>query len=249
MSEIELNDEDRARYQWQMWSPDIGEQGQRKLKTARVLISRVGGVGGAVATYLAAAGVGKLVLAHAGNVRIDDLNRQTLMTSDWVGRPRLESAARRLRELNPNVEIECVFENVSLANAVALIDRVDLAVCAAPLFEERLAMNGAAVAARKVMIDCAMYDFDAQITTIVPGESACLACRVPTSPPEWKRQFPVVGAVAGMIGALAAIEAIKRITGVGEGLVGRLLLCDLRQVIFRAVRVRRDPQCAVCSGV
>src|SRR5690606_150818 len=95
----ELSDDERRRYEWQMWSPGFGEQGQRRLKGASVLVSRVGGVGGTVALTLAAAGVGKLVLAHAGDVRLDDLNRQLLMTTDWLGKPRVESARRRLQEL------------------------------------------------------------------------------------------------------------------------------------------------------
>src|SRR5918999_4583152 len=104
----ELSDDERRRYEWQLWVPDFGEQGQRRLKGASVLISRIGGVGGAVAMQLAAAGVGRLVLAHAGDVRLNDLNRQLLMTTDWVGKPRVESAVRRLRELNPHVQVETV---------------------------------------------------------------------------------------------------------------------------------------------
>src|SRR3954468_21195275 len=124
-----------------MTTPDVGEAGQRKLKAASVLVTRVGGVGGAAAYYLAAAGVGKLVLAHAGLIRLPDLNRQILMTTDGIGELRTASAARRLRELNPNVKIETVNENPSSRNAADLISRVDLVLNAAPLFEERLALN------------------------------------------------------------------------------------------------------------
>src|SRR4051794_14797724 len=127
-----LTDDDRATYDWQMWVPGFGEPGQRKLKAASVLVSRVGGLGGAVAQYLAAAGVGRLVLAHAGDVKPSDLNRQTLMTHDWLGRPRVESAARRLRELNPRVEVVAVPENVSDENAGRLVGLADVVVDAAP---------------------------------------------------------------------------------------------------------------------
>ena len=109
---------------------------------------------------LAAAGVGKLVLAHAGNLRLDDLNRQLLMTTDWIGKPRVESAVRRLRELNPHVEIETVAENVSEANAADLVSRCDLVVGAAPLFTERLLLNREAVRQGKPLVDCAMYDLE-----------------------------------------------------------------------------------------
>src|SRR5215469_435942 len=136
-----LSDEERARYEWQLDTPGFGEEGQERLKGAAVLVSRVGGVGGAVAYQLAAAGVGRLVLAHAGNVRPSDLNRQLLMTYDWIGRPRVESAARRLCELNPRIVIDPIPENVAAGNVERLVGGVDLVVDAAPLFEERLLLN------------------------------------------------------------------------------------------------------------
>ncbi len=244
-----LNDEERARYEWQMSTPDIGEEGQKKLKSSRVLVSRIGGVGGAAAYYLAAAGIGKLVLAHAGNVKPSDLNRQILMTTDSLGKPRIESATRKLRELNPNVEVETIAENITPANATELIGKVDLVIDAAPLFEERLTMNQQVVQQRKVLVDCAMYDFEAQLTTIIPGQTPCLACLIAKPPAEWKRQFPVFGAVAGVIGALAAVEAIKVIAGIGNPLAGRMLIASLREMSFRTVSIQRNPQCPVCAGV
>ena len=249
MNHNPLSEEERARYEWQMSTADIGEEGQQKLKAARVLVSRIGGVGGAAAYYLAAAGVGKLVLAHAGNVKPSDLNRQILMTTDWLGKPRIESATRKLRDLNPNVEIETIAENITQANAANLIAKVDVVIDAAPLFEERLTMNQQVVQQRKVLVDCAMYDFEAQLTTIIPGESPCLACLIAKPPGEWKRQFPVFGAVAGVIGTLAAVEAIKVITGIGNPLAGRMLIASLREMTFRTVAIQRNPQCPVCAGV
>src|SRR5438445_74605 len=133
-----LTDADRARYEWQLWVDGFGEAGQQRLKGASVLISRCGGVGGMVAYELAAAGIGRLVLAHAGVVRPDDLNRQLLMTSDSIGRPRMEVAPIRLRELNPELVIEPVGENVSETNAERLVSSVDLVVSCAPVFSERL---------------------------------------------------------------------------------------------------------------
>lgn len=242
-----LTDEERATYEWQMWVPGFGEEGQRKLKASSVLISRVGGVGGAVATYLAAAGIGRLVLAHAGNLRHSDLNRQTLMTHDWLGKPRIESAARRLRELNPRLVVDAVPENISDANAERLVSSVDLVVDAAPLFQERLAMNAAAVQLGKPMVECAMFEMDAHVTTFIPGRTGCLACLYPDVPPEWKRQFPVFGAVAATAGTFGAVEAIKVLTGIGDPLADRMLVCDLRSMAFRTVKLRRDPACRVCS--
>jgi molybdopterin/thiamine biosynthesis adenylyltransferase len=244
-----LSDEERARYEWQMSTPDLGEAGQRKLKAARVLISRIGGVGGTAAYYLAAAGIGKLVIAHAGNVKPADLNRQILMTSDWLGKPRVESAARRLRELNPNVEVETIAQNITQANAGEIVAKVDLVIDAAPLFEERLALNQQVVKQRKVMVDCAMYDMEAQITTIIPGQTPCLACLVPQPPAAWTRQFPVIGAVAGIVGTLGALEAIKVITNIGHPLAGRMLIAALREMSFRTMTLQRNPQCPICANV
>src|SRR5262245_37006677 len=160
-----LTDEERAVYEWQLSVPGFGEAGQERLKAASVLISRCGGVGGNVAYQLAAAGVGRLILAHAGNLRHGDLNRQLLMTHDWVGKPRMEQAARRLRELNPHVEVEAVAENVAEGNVRRLVERADLVVDCAPLFAERFLLNREAVRQGKPLVECAMYELDAQVTT------------------------------------------------------------------------------------
>jgi molybdopterin-synthase adenylyltransferase len=242
-----LTPDELRRYEWQLSVRDFGEEGQRRLKGASVLVSRIGGVGGAVAMQLAAAGVGRLVLAHAGNLRLDDLNRQTLMTTDWIGKPRIESAVRRLRELNPHVEIETVAENVGEDNAARLVSRCDLVVAAAPLFAERLLMNREAVIQGKPLVDCAMYDLDGRVMSVLPGESACLACLYPEPPANWKRQFPVFSAVASTVGSLAAMEAIKLLAGLGQPLAGRLLTCDLREMTFRTIAIARRADCAVCG--
>ncbi len=242
-----LTDAERAVYEWQLWVDGFGEPGQEKLKGASVLVSRCGGVGGAVAYQLAAAGIGRLVLAHRGDVRANDLNRQLLMSYDGIGRPRVEQAAVRLRQLNPFVEIETIAENVTEENAERLVGRVDLVVGCAPLFRERLLLNRAAVAQGKPLVDCAMYELDTQLTTVVPGRTPCLACLYPTEPPAWKREFPVFGAVAGAIGCLGAMEAIKVLAGLGEPLLGQLLIGDLRDMTFRKVAIQRNSACAVCG--
>jgi molybdopterin/thiamine biosynthesis adenylyltransferase len=242
-----LTPEELTRYQWQLWVRDFGEDGQRRLKAASVLVSRIGGVGGTAAMQLAAAGVGKLVLAHAGNLRLDDLNRQLLMTTDWIGKPRVESAVRKLRELNPNVEIETVAQNVAEENAAGLVSRVDLVVAAAPLFTERLLMNREAVRQNKPLVDCAMYDLEGRLTTVLPGRGPCLACLYPEPPANWKRQFPVFSAVASTVGSLAAMEAIKLLAGLGESLTRRLLTFDLREMAFRTIAIARRSDCAVCG--
>jgi molybdopterin/thiamine biosynthesis adenylyltransferase len=243
-----LTDDDRAIYEWQLGVTGFGEEGQRRLKNASVLVSRVGGVGGTVACELAAAGVGRLVLAHAGNVRPDDLNRQLLMTHAWIGRPRMDLAERRLRELNPALEILAVAENVSEANVERLVGEADLVVGCAPLFRERLLMNREAVRQGKPLVDCAMYELEGQLTTVLPGRTPCLACLYPAEPPGWQRRFPVFGAVAGTVASLGAMEAIKVLARLGEPLFGQFLTFDLRNMTFRKASIRRRPDCAVCGS-
>jgi molybdopterin/thiamine biosynthesis adenylyltransferase len=243
-----LSDAEHRRYEWQMWVTGFGEDCQRKLKASSVLVSRCGGVGGLIAYQLAAAGIGKLVLAHAGELKASDLNRQILMQQDWIGRRRVDCAAQRLRELNPEVIVDAVPENICAENAQRLVERVDLIADGAPLFEERFAMNREAVRQRKPLVECAVFEMEAQITSIVPGLTPCLECLCREAPAHWKRQFPVFGAVSGMVGCLGAMEVIKVLTGLGEPLLGRLLVCDLRSMSFRTLQIKRDPLCVVCGN-
>jgi len=243
----ELTDEERAVYEWQLWVPGVGEEGQRKLKAASVFISRVGGLGGLVAYELAAAGVGRLILAHAGNLRADDLNRQLLQTHDHIGRPRIDSIVRRLRELNPRCEIIGIGENANEENASRLIAGADIVVDAAPLFQERLALNRAAFAQVRPMVECAMHEMEAHVTTFIPGRTGCLECYVHEVPSAWTREFPVFGAVSGTAACIGAVEVIKLVTGIGEPLGGELLAMDLAAMRFRRVRLPRRESCPVCS--
>ena len=243
-----LTPEERDRYTWQMWTPGFGEAGQEKLKAATVFISRIGGVGGTVAMQLAAAGVGRLILAHGGELRCNDLNRQLLMRSTGIGVLRVDQAVERLREINPHVEVVTFAENVSTARAEALVADADIVVSAAPLFEERLAMNAAAVHAGKRIVHCAMYDMEASVLVTEPGRTACLACLTPEAPAWWKREFPVFGSVAGVAGSLAATEVIKCLSGLGQSSTGKLIAMDLANNHLRTVAVARDPGCLVCGG-
>jgi molybdopterin/thiamine biosynthesis adenylyltransferase len=241
-----LTPDELDRYSWQRSVAGFGDDGQRRLRAAAVLVSRVGGVGGAAATYLAAAGVGRLVLAHAGNLRRNDLNRQTLMSTSGVGRPRVEQAAERLRDLNPHVVVETVPENATADNAARLVARCDLVVSAAPLFEERLALNAEAVRQGRPLVDAAMYDAEARLMSVLPG-GPCLACLYPAPPPLWRREFPVLGAVSGTVGALAALEAIKILTGCGPPLAGRLWTCDTAAMTCRTLTISARRECPVCG--
>jgi molybdopterin/thiamine biosynthesis adenylyltransferase len=243
----ELSEQERAIYEWQMWVPDFGQAGQKKLKAATALVSRCGGLGGPLCYSLAAAGIGKLVVAHAGNVKPSDLNRQILMTHDWLGKPRVESAARRLRELNPHLEVEAVGANVTDQNAAGLVGKVDLVFDCAPLFSERFAMNRECVRQRKPMVEAAMFSMEGQVTTILPGETPCLACLYPKDPTGWKRQFPVFGAVSALAAAIAAVEGIKLLAGFGQTLAGVLLYYDTGNMSFQRISVARRANCPVCG--
>jgi molybdopterin/thiamine biosynthesis adenylyltransferase len=200
-----------------------------------------------VALELAAAGVGKLVLAHGGVLQPSDLNRQLLQTHDHLGKLRIDSIVRRLKDLNPRCDIIGVPENVSEANADALVAQADIVVDAAPMFQERLALNAAAFRAGKPMVECAMHTLEASVTTFVPGKTGCLACYIPEVPPTWKRQFPVFGAVSGTAACIGAMEVIKLITGIGTTLQGELLSMNLETMQFRKVRLPKREDCAVCG--
>ncbi len=249
MSALELTDEDRALYEWQMWQPGVGEEGQRRLKNASVFVSRVGGIGGLVAMQLAAAGVGRLILAHAGPLRVPDLNRQLLQTRGHIGLPRMDSILRRLRELNPDVVLEGHGENVTVENAERLTAGADILVDAAPMFEERLAINDTAMRSRRPLVECAMHGMEATVTTFIPGRTGCLRCYLPSVPPTWKRRFPVFGAVSGTAASIGAVEVIKLITGIGEPLAGRLLSLDLASGRARNLRLPRREDCPACGSL
>jgi len=244
-----LTPEERAVYEWQIWVPGFGEAGQEKLKGASALVSRCGGLGGPLAQSLAAAGVGRLVIAHDGDLKPSDLNRQILQTADHVGKPRIDSIVRRLKALNPRVEVEGVAENVSDENAARLVGKVDIVFDCAPLFAERFAMNRECVRQGKPLVEAAMFSLEGQVTTIIPGKTPCLACLYPETPPEWKRQFPVIGAVSALAAQIAAMEGIKLLAGIGKPLAGELLYYDTASMTFQKIPVARRPDCPVCGGL
>ena len=242
-----LTDAEREVYSWQTTVAGFGEEGQRRLKAATVMVSRIGGVGGLVAYELAAVGVGRLVLAHAGKLKPSDLNRQLLMRHDALGQARIDTAVESLKALNPRLEIVAVPANVTEANAAKLVGQADVVVDCAPLFEERFAMNAACVRLAKPMVECAMYETEAHITSFAPGRTGCLRCLYPEEPDDWKRRFPVIGAVSGAVGCFGAMEAIKIITGLGEPLFNRLVTCDLRAMTFNSVRLQQRSDCPICG--
>ncbi|WP_267383992.1 HesA/MoeB/ThiF family protein [Cyanobacterium sp. uoEpiScrs1] len=245
---MELTPVELERYSRQMQLDGFGEKGQKKLKATTAIVTGVGGLGGTVALYLAVAGIGKLVLVRGGNLRRDDLNRQILMTDNWVGKPRVFKARETLSEINPDVEIEAIPEFVTPENIHDLIQQADIALDCAFDFNEREALNAACVRQKIPMVEAAMSEMEAYLTTIVPGETPCLSCIFPEKP-IWDRWgFGVLGAVSGTLACLAALEAVKLITGLGQPLTGQLLTMNLASATFAKRRPYHDPNCPVCGN-
>ncbi len=242
-----LTDLDRSIYEWQLDVPDFGEEGQEKLRGTTALVSRIGGLGGAIAFQLAAAGIGKLILVHAGNLRKDDFNRQILMRWDGLEKPRIESAAKTLATFNPNVEVEVHDANFKEGNAAELVGRADIAFACAPLFEERFLMNQECVRQGKPMIDSAMFNLEGHVIPIVPGETPCLACIFPEKPPHWKRRFPVIGAVSALVANVGVMEGLKLLAGFGETNLGKMIMVDTARMEMRKIKVKRRAGCPACG--
>lgn len=243
---VELSPQERERYRRQMQLPGFGERAQLALKQTTVLITGVGGLGGTVALYLAVAGIGKLILVRGGDLRLDDMNRQVLMTHDWVGKPRIWQAKNTLNAINPDVIVEAIPEYLTDANRDELVKQCDLAVSCAHNFDERFLLNLSCVEQRKPMVEAAMDGMSAYLTTIVPGQTPCLACLFPELPPWDKRGFGVLGAVPGTLACLAALEVVKFITQLSKPLLGELLMMNLNTLTFKKYHTYREPQCPVC---
>jgi molybdopterin/thiamine biosynthesis adenylyltransferase len=239
------------RYSRQIRIEGFGIESQRRLKAATVMISRVGGVGGAVAMNLANAGIGRLVIAHGGRVVPEYLNRWHLAVPSDVDRPCTEVFVERLKAINPNMDIIAVPETVSEDNVTKLVSQANLVVDGAPLFEERYLMNQEAVRQGKPLVMGAMYSTEGYITTIVPGETPCLACIYPKKPDYWTniKVFPAIGPGPVIVGSMAAMEAIKVLTGFGQPLKNVLWFFDLETNIVRRLRVNRRPDCPVCGEI
>lgn len=245
---LDLTDADRRKFARQMTIAGFGEPAQRRLKNAAALVARCGGLGGTVALYLAAAGIGRLTLLHGGNLTRTNLNRQVLMTDDWVGKPRAEKIRQSLQAFNPDVKLTVVAADPSDANIDGYAATVDVLCDCPPTFEERFVLNRASVRHKKPMVEAGMIGMEGQLTVLVPGETPCLACLCPTVPPEWSgTSFPVLGAVSGALGCLAAIEAIKVLTGFGVPLKGELLSFDTERHEYRKYKIHRNPACPVCG--
>ena len=237
------------RYARHLVLSEIGGPGQQKLAHARVLIVGAGGVGGPAALYLAAAGVGTLGLIDADTVAVSNLQRQILFSTADVDRPKVEAGAERLTALNPHVRVETHPLALTAENASAVIAGHDVVLDGTDDFHTRFAVNAACVAAGVPLVSGALGRWNGQVGVF--SGRPCYQCLVPESPPDTETcaRVGVVGALAGVIGAMAALETIKLITGAGAPLTGRLLLYDGLAATARTVRVAADPECPVCGGV
>ncbi len=244
---VSLTPTELERYRRQIMLPGFGDAAQRRLKSATALVTGVGGLGGTAALYLAVAGIGKLILVRGGDLRLDDLNRQVLMSHDWLGKPRVIKAKQSLQAINPDVEIQGVCEFVNPQNVDDLVQAADVALDCSHNFEERDLINAACVRWGKPMVEAAMNGMEAYLTTVIPHQTPCLSCLFPEKP-EWDRWgFGVLGAVPGTLACLTALEAIKVITGFGKPLLGQLLTMDLTTMNFAKRRSYKDPDCPVCG--
>jgi adenylyltransferase/sulfurtransferase len=222
-----------------------GDEGQRRLKEARVCIAGMGGLGSPVALYLTAAGVGTLRLVDHDVVELSNLNRQVLYTKSDVGRAKVNCAEERLRALNPEVRIEAIQERIAGENGSALVDTSDVIVDAMDNFPARFLLNEAAVQKEIPFVHGAIWGLGGQVTVVVPGKTPCLACLFSENPPP--ERAPVLGTAPGVIGCIQATEVLKLLTGIGNPLFGRLLLYDGEFMEFSEVRVQRKEDCPVCG--
>jgi molybdopterin/thiamine biosynthesis adenylyltransferase len=244
---LSLTATELERYRRQIILSGFGEEAQIKLKSSTALITGVGGLGGTAALYLAVAGIGRLILVRGGDLRLDDMNRQILMTDDWVGKSRVFKAQETIKAINPDVEILSICEYITPENVDYLIKSVNIALDCAHNFTERDLLNDACVRWGKPMVEAAMNDMEGYLTTFIPGETGCLSCLFPEKPDWDKRGFGVLGAVSGTLACLASLEAIKVLTGFAKPLVSQLLTMDLARLEFSKYRTYKDPHCSVCG--
>jgi len=243
-----FSDDEVERYARHLVLREVGGQGQQALKAARVLIVGAGGLGAPAALYLAAAGVGRIGLADADEVSLSNLQRQVLYATADVGRPKTEAAAEHLAALNPHVEVVAHPVMLNATNARALVAGYDLVLDGTDSFEARFAVNAACVAGHMPLVSGAIGRWTGQVG-VFSGEP-CYRCLVPEVPPDAETcvAVGVVGALAGVVGAMMALEALKLITGAGQALTGRLLVYDGLAGETRTVRIGADPDCPVCGG-
>ena len=247
--ELELTHTERERYRRQLMLRGFTDDHQRWLRNSTALVAGVGGLGGTAALYLAAAGIGRLILVHAGNLTLSNLNRQVIMKHRAIGKSRVVQAKKTIQEINPEVEIEAIDERITAANVGMLVRSAQIALSARPNFEERRTLNRACIEKCIPMVEAAMNGMEGYLFNVVPRATPCIHCIYPEDDPSWEEMgFPVMGAVSGMLGCMMALEAIKLLTGYGKPLLSEMLVFNTYDMDFRKVRVPRDEHCEVCRS-
>ena len=247
----DLSREELTRYARHIILPDVGMDGQRRLKAARVLCVGAGGLGSPAAMYLAAAGVGTLGIVDFDEVDASNLQRQILHDTAGTGRPKVESARDRLRAINPNVSVEMHRVRLTSANALGILERYDIVLDGADNFPTRYLVNDACVLLGKPNAFGAIFRFEGQASVFAAKGGPCYRCIYPEPPPPGLvpscAEAGVFGVLPGIVGTIQATETIKLILGVGETLVGRLLVYDAMRMTFRELKVPKDRDCPVCG--
>lgn len=249
---VTLGEEERARYARQIILREIGGAGQRRLKRATVAVIGAGGIGSPVIAYLAAAGLGRLIVIDDDAVDLSNLQRQILFGSADVGAGKAERAAAAVGRQNPHVVVETRAERITAANAPALLDGADVVIDGCDNFATRLAVADAALALRIPLVSAAVGQFEGQIATYRGWEAGkpCYRCLVGSAPDRDEATCAdqgVLGPVTGILGSMAALEAIRALVPFGEDPAGRLMLLDLLDLRFRTIRMPKDPACPACG--
>jgi adenylyltransferase/sulfurtransferase len=237
---------DLRRYSRQMMIKGFGEEGQRRLRESRVAIAGIGGLGSPVSLYLAAAGVGYIRLIDYDLVELSNLNRQVVHWSTDLGRPKVESAAMKLTQLNPEIKADAINEKITEETVKQLLKGIDLVVDGQDNLQTRFLINSECITRGIPYVFAAIYGFEGYLTTIKPGEGPCLRCIYPGETP-FDGSFPVIGTTPGVMGCLQATEAIKLITGIGVPAVGKLVVFDGERMCFQQVSIKRNPRCPTCG--
>jgi sulfur-carrier protein adenylyltransferase/sulfurtransferase len=248
---VTLTNEQKQRYSRHLLIPEVGSEGQAKLLDSKVLLIGAGGLGSPAALYLAAAGVGTIGIVDFDVVDASNLQRQVLHGTDRIGEKKVESARRTLQNLNPDVKVVGHEEMLVADNVARLIDGYDVILDGTDTFETRYILNDAAVAKSIPVVHASVFRFEGQLTTFVPYEGPCYRCLYPTPPPPELAPgcsvAGVLGVVPGIMGLLQANEVLKLLLNIGDTLAGRLLLFDALDTSFTELKLKRDPNCPVCS--